>query len=63
MRDVHTGERGDLIVQIKMNLPKKLNSEQKKLLEELQESFGVESNPHKSTFESAFEKIKSWIKI
>jgi len=46
-----------------MNLPKKLNSEQKKLLEELQESFGVESNPHKSTFESAFEKIKSWIKI
>jgi molecular chaperone DnaJ len=63
VRDVHTGERGDLIVQIKMNLPKKLNSEQKKLLEELQESFGVESNPHKSTFESAFEKIKSWIKI
>jgi len=62
VRDVHTGVRGNLIAQIKMNLPKKLTKEQKELLEELQKSFGVESHPHKSTFESAFERIKSWIK-
>jgi molecular chaperone DnaJ len=60
--DVHTGRKGDLIAQIKMVLPKRIDDKQKRLLEELQESFGVESHPHKSTFESAFEKIKSWLK-
>jgi len=60
--DVHTGRRGNLIAQIKMILPKKLTDEQKELLHKLQESFGIESHPHKSTFESAFEKIKGWIK-
>jgi len=62
IKDVHSGRRGDLIAQIKMTLPKKLNSKQKELLENLQESFGVESHPHKSKFESAFEKVKKWIK-
>jgi molecular chaperone DnaJ len=60
--DVHTGRKGRLIAQVKLILPKKLNDEQKLLLQKLQESFGVESHPHKSTFESAFEKIKSWFK-
>jgi molecular chaperone DnaJ len=60
--DVHGGRTGDLIAQIKMILPKKLNAEQEELLTKLQESFGVESHPHKNRFESAFEKIKSWIK-
>ncbi|WP_456393968.1 molecular chaperone DnaJ [Nitratifractor sp.] len=62
VRDVHGGRTGDLIAQIKMILPQKLDGEQKALLEQLQESFGLESKPHKSTFESAFEKIKSWLK-
>jgi len=31
-------------------------------MEKLQESFGLESKPHKSTFESAFDKIEKWIK-
>ncbi len=62
VKDVHSQRRGNLIAQIKMILPKKLNSEQKELLEKLQESFGIESHPHKSAFESAFEKIKKWIK-
>jgi len=60
--DVQTGRKGRLIAQVQMILPKKINEEQKALLEQLQESYGVESSPHKSTFESAFDKIKSWLK-
>ena len=40
----------------------KQNAEQKELLHKLQESFGVESTPHKSTLESAFERVKNWFK-
>ena len=60
--DVHSGRKGRLIAQIKMVLPQKINDEQRQLLEKLQESYGVESRPHKSTFESAFERIKGWFK-
>ena len=60
--DVHSGRKGRLIAQVKMVLPKKINDEQRQLLEKLQESYGVESRPHKSTFESAFERIKGWFK-
>jgi len=60
--DVHSGRKGRLIAQVKMILPKKINDEQRQLLEQLQESYGVESKPHKSTFESAFERVKSWFK-
>ncbi len=60
--DVHSGRKGRLIAQVKMVLPKKINEEQKELLEKLQESYGVESHPHKSTFESAFDKVKKWFK-
>ena len=45
-----------------MVLPKKINDEQKELLEKLQESYGVESRPHKSTFDSAFDRVKYWFK-
>ncbi len=58
--DVHSGRRGRLIAQVRMVLPKKISDEQKELLEKLQESYGVESRPHKSTFESAFDRVKSW---
>jgi molecular chaperone DnaJ len=60
--DVHSGRKGRLIAQVKMILPKKINDEQRELLEKLQESYGVESHPHKSSFESAFDRIKSWFK-
>ena len=60
--DVHSGRKGRLIAQVKLVMPKKLNDEQKELLLKLQESFGVESKPHKSTFESAFTKVKKWFK-
>jgi len=58
--DVHTGRKGRLIAQVQMILPKKINEEQKELLEKLQESYGVESRPHKNTFDSAFDRVKSW---
>jgi molecular chaperone DnaJ len=61
--DVHGGSRGDLIARIKMTLPEKLNDEQREYLTKLQESFGIESHTHKSTFENAFDKIKSWLKM
>ncbi|MDQ7084504.1 MAG: molecular chaperone DnaJ [Sulfurovum sp.] len=60
--DVHSGQKGRLIAQVQMILPKKINEEQKALLEQLQESYGVESHPHKSAFDSAFEKVKAWFK-
>ena len=60
--DVHGGQKGRLVAQIQMILPKKINSEQKELLEKIQESYGVESSPHKSTFESAFGRVKGWFK-
>ncbi len=60
--DVHGHGKGDLIAQIKLAYPSSLNSEQKELLEKLQASFGIESMPHESTFESAFEKVKGWFK-
>lgn len=60
--DVHTGERGRLIAQVKIVYPKQLDSEQKALLTKLQESFGVESRPHHSSFEEAFDRVKSWFK-
>jgi molecular chaperone DnaJ len=62
IEDVHGHGKGSLIAQIKLVYPKKLNDEQKRLLEELQESFGIESKPHESVFESAFEKVKGWFK-
>jgi molecular chaperone DnaJ len=60
--DVQTGRKGRLIAQVKMVLPKKINEEQKELLRKLQESYGVESRPHKSAFETAFDRVKSWLK-
>ncbi len=60
--DVHGHGKGDLIAQVKLTYPSKLNDEQKELLEKLQESFGIESKPHETTFESVFDQVKSWFK-
>jgi molecular chaperone DnaJ len=48
--------QGNLIVQIKINYPQSLNSEQEEMLHKLQESFGIESKPH----ESLLDKIKKF---
>ena len=60
--DVHSGQKGRLVAQIQLILPKKLNDAQRELLEELQENFGVESRPYKSTFDAALDRVKTWIK-
>ncbi|WP_309498878.1 molecular chaperone DnaJ [Sulfurovum sp.] len=60
--DVHTGRKGRLVAQVELVLPKKVNEEQKELLQKLQESYGIESHPHKSTFDAAFERVKNWFK-
>lgn len=60
--DVHSKRKGRLIVQVQLKLPKKLNDEQKELLLKLQESFGVESSPHKGSLENAFDRVKGWFK-
>ncbi len=59
-KNVRSGKRGDLIAQIKIIYPKKLNEEQRELLRKVQESFSIESKPHEKKFESVFDKIKNW---
>jgi molecular chaperone DnaJ len=60
VKSVQGHGKGSLIVQIKIEYPKKLNEEQKELLEKLQESFGIESKPHEKSFENMFDKVKKW---
>ncbi|MBL0721613.1 MAG: molecular chaperone DnaJ [Sulfurovum sp.] len=60
--DVHSGGKGRLVAQVQMKLPKSLTTEQRELLLKLQESFGVESKPHQSSLESAFDRVKGWFK-
>jgi molecular chaperone DnaJ len=60
--DVHGHGKGDLIAHINITYPKSLDSRQKELIAELQESFGIESKPHESVLDSAIDKMKSWFK-
>ena len=60
--DVHGHGKGDLIAQIALTYPKSINSEQKELIQQLQESFGIESKPHESVLNSAIDKMKNWFK-
>ncbi len=60
VKNVHTKREGNLIVQIQIIYPKKINNEQKELLKKLQDSFGYESNLKNEKFESVFDKIKNW---
>jgi len=60
--DVHGHGKGNLIAQVNLTYPKKLNSEQKELLAKLQDSFGVESKPHESVLDSAIDVMKGWFK-
>ena len=63
IEDVHGHGKGDLIAQVNITYPKKLNDEQKDLLNKLQGSFGLEeSKPHESVLDSAIDTMKSWFK-
>jgi molecular chaperone DnaJ len=61
--DVHGHGKGDLIAQVNITYPTKLNAEQKDLLDKLQNSFGIaESKPHETVLDSAIDKMKGWFK-
>jgi len=61
--DVHGHGKGDLIAQVNITYPRKLNETQQELLNQLQESFGIEeSKPHESVLDSAIDKMKGWFK-
>lgn len=60
VKNVNGRGYGDFIVQIKIQYPKTLNSEQTELLNKLQNSFGLESQPHEDIFCSMFNKVKKW---
>ncbi len=62
IEDVHGHGKGNLIAQVNITYPKKLNDEQKELLTQLQDSFGIESKPHEGVLDSAIETMKSWFK-
>ncbi len=63
IEDVHGHGKGDLIAQIDITYPKKLNDTQKDLLLQLQGSFGIEeAKPHESVLEGAIDKMKNWFK-
>jgi molecular chaperone DnaJ len=62
VKSVNGYGKGNFIVQIKIQYPTSLNSEQKELLEKLQESFGIESKPHEDIFDGMFETVKGWFK-
>jgi len=63
IEDVHGHGNGDLIAQVDITYPKKLSDEQKELLNQLQESFGIEeAKPHESVLDSAIDKMKGWFK-
>jgi len=60
VKNVNGRGYGDFIVQIKIQYPNELNSEQIELLNKLQTSFGLESQPHEDIFGSMFSKVKKW---
>lgn len=60
VENVHGRGRGDMIAQINIVYPKKLNDEQKELLIKLGESFGYESTPSESKFDGVLDKVKGW---
>ncbi len=63
IEDVHGHGKGDLIAQVDITYPKKLRDEQKDMLNQLQESFGIEeSKPHQTVLDSAIGTMKSWFK-
>lgn len=61
IKDVNSAYRGKFVAQIKITYPHKINAEQKALVEQLQESFGIASEPYKNLFEECFSKIKQWL--
>ncbi|MDE7173070.1 MAG: molecular chaperone DnaJ, partial [Helicobacter sp.] len=59
VKEPHSSRKGNLIVQIKITYPTKINEEQRELLQKLNESFGQEAN-NENNLNSLVDRIKSW---
>lgn len=57
IKNLHTGGKGDLHVEVQVEVPIKLNSEQKEKLKNFSESIGATNNPMQESF---FEKAKKF---
>jgi molecular chaperone DnaJ len=60
--NVHGHGKGSLVAQIKLVYPKKVNDEQRELLEKLNESFSSNNKHSDNPFEEAFKRVKGWFK-
>ena len=60
IKDLRTGGKGDLHIEVHVEVPTKLDSEQKEKLKAFSESIGEENNPMQESF---FEKAKSFFAI
>jgi molecular chaperone DnaJ len=60
VKNVNGYGKGNFVVQIKIEYPTSLNSEQEEMLTKLQDSFGVISKPYEDNFSGMFEKVKGW---
>jgi molecular chaperone DnaJ len=62
--NVHTGRKGNMVAQVKLVYPEKMNAEQEELLKKLHESFGLNdvNEPHKGVFDEVVDRIKGWFK-
>lgn len=57
MPDPHGGRRGDMFVQVQVDIPKSLNPRQEELIRELAELEHANVSPHRQSF---FEKLKNY---
>ncbi len=62
VKDLRSEKRGRQIVQIAIKFPKRLNDEQKELLNKLNQSFGVNEDGLNEEQKGFFDKIAEWFK-
>ena len=62
IKDIRSGKMGRQIVQIAVKFPKKLNDEQKELLNKLNESFGINDEGLNDEQKGFFDKIAEWFR-
>jgi molecular chaperone DnaJ len=60
VKNVHSPKHGALIAQVVIKYPQTINKEQRELLLQLQNSFGVESKPSETLFDGTIDRIKKW---
>lgn len=62
IENIRTKKKGNLIAQVAIKMPKKLDTNQEKLIKELQSSFGIKSNETIKEEDGFFDKVKAKFK-